>query len=56
MLSRNPMKDFCPERPSGAKDLSSNPIKVFCHEATIGSKGSLTARRGTHILPMRGLP
>ena len=24
-LTRNPMKGFCPERPSGAKDLSSTP-------------------------------
>jgi hypothetical protein len=25
LLTRNPTKDFYPERPSGVKDLSSNP-------------------------------
>jgi hypothetical protein len=27
LLTRNPAKDFCPERPSGARDLSSNPTR-----------------------------
>ena len=28
-LTRIPMKGFCPERPSGAKDLTSHPNKEF---------------------------
>ncbi len=53
--TRNPMKHFCPERPSGAKDLSPNPTKDVCHEAATGGADSLTVQRSTHILPMRGL-
>src|SRR5712692_5665885 len=29
LLTRNSMKDFCPERPTGARDRSSRPKKDF---------------------------
>src|SRR5260370_20067514 len=34
----HPAKDFCPERPSGARDLSCHPAKDFCPERPSGGR------------------
>src|SRR6266851_4345861 len=38
LLTRNPAKDFCPERPSGGRDLSCYPAKHFCPERPSGGR------------------
>ncbi len=38
LLTRNPAKDFCPERPSGARDLSCHPAKDFCPKRPSGAR------------------
>jgi len=53
LLTRHPMKDVCPERPSEARDLSWNPMRESVLRSIATTEGSDLVGKDLSTYPMR---
>src|SRR5260370_25732861 len=49
LLTRNPTKDFYPERPSGMKDLSSSHMSIPIQSVTVHLSSALTTNAAPFV-------